>query len=146
MSLNRAFAGRVYPPTEPFEVSRDAIRRFAAAIGDDTPACHAVEAARALGHPDLVAPPTFAILLTMGADEPVVRDPELGLDYRHVVHREQRFRHHRPIRAGDVLRVTVTVTDVRTVARTDVLVTTAEVHTVAGEPVCETVCSLACPT
>jgi acyl dehydratase len=138
MALNRRFVGRKYPPTEPYEVGREKIREFAAAVGEDSAACYDVATAVRLGHPDLIAPPTFAIVLSMRADEQVVRDAELGLDYSKVVHREQRFTHHRPVCAGDALTVVVTVRDIRTIAGNELLITTGEITTVAGEPVCTT--------
>ena len=57
-------------------------------------------AARALGHADVIAPPTFAIVLTLKAGHQVIMDPELGIDYSRVVHGEQRFVHTRPDSRG----------------------------------------------
>jgi acyl dehydratase len=131
--LDQSFAGRKYPPTPPYEVGREKIREFAEAIGDDNPAYRDPEAARALGHPDVVAPPTFGIVLSMGAGRQVIADPELGLDYSRVVHGEQRFVSARPVRAGDRLTVTVTVEDIRAAAGNDMLTTRGEVSTVEGE-------------
>ena len=54
--------GRVYPATEPYEVGREKIREFADAIGDDNPAYRDKAAAKALGYPDVIAPPTFPIV------------------------------------------------------------------------------------
>src|SRR3712207_7418691 len=45
------------------------------------PAHHDVEAARALGHADLVAPPTFAIVVAQRADAALIADPEAGIDF-----------------------------------------------------------------
>ena len=94
MALDQSFVGRTYPPTPPYEVGREKIREFAEAIGDANPAYRDPEAARALGHPDVIAPPTFGIVLSMTAGRQVIADPELGLDYSRVVHGEQRFVHH----------------------------------------------------
>ena len=49
--------------------------------------------------------------------------------------REQRFVHVRPIRAGDLLQVVVTVADIRAAAGNDLVSTRTEVSTVSGEPV-----------
>ena len=136
MPLDQSFVGRTYPPTPPYEVGREKIREFADAIGDPNPAYRDPEAARALGHPDVVAPPTFGIVLSMRAGAQVIFDPELGLDYSKVVHGEQRFVHHRPIRPGDRLTVTVTVEAIRAAAGNDLVTTRGDVATVAGEPVC----------
>jgi acyl dehydratase len=135
MPLDQSFVGRSYPPTAPYAVGREKIREFAAAIGDDNPAYFDVAAARALGHPDVVAPPTFAIILTLPAGHQVALDPALGLDYTRVVHGEQRFTHTRPIHAGDELTVVVSVEKIRSVGGADIVTTRGEIATTAGEPV-----------
>ena len=91
MALDPRFIGRTYPPATVYEVGREKIREFANAIGDPNPAYRDPDAARALGHPDVIAPPTFAIVMTLAAADQVTHDPELGLDYSRVVHGEQRF-------------------------------------------------------
>jgi acyl dehydratase len=133
--LDQSFVGRTYPPTPPYEVGREKIREFADAIGDANPAYRDPEAARALGHPDVIAPPTFGIVLSMTAGRQVVADPELGLDYSRVVHGEQRFVSARPVRAGDRLTAVVTVENIRSAAGNDMITTRAEVSTADGEPV-----------
>jgi acyl dehydratase len=135
MPVDTSLIGRVYPPTEPYEVGREKIREFADAINDPNPVYRSVEAARALGHPDVIAPPTFAIVQTLRAGHLVIMDPALGIDYSRVVHGEQRFVHARPVRAGDVLQVVVTIEEVRVAAGNDILTTRADVSTVEGEAV-----------
>ncbi len=133
MPVNQSFAGREYPPTEPYRVSREKIREFAEAIKDDNPAYRSVEAARALGHPDVVAPPTLPILLTIPAGHQLLADPEAGIDYGRVVHGEQKFVHERPVHAGDILQVVVRVDSIRSAAGNDLINTSAQVRTVEGE-------------
>jgi acyl dehydratase len=135
MAVDATYVGRVYPPTPPYEVGREKIREFADAINDQNPVYRDRAAAEALGYPDVIAPPTFAILLSLKAGHQVIADPDLGIDYSRVVHGEQRFVHHRPISAGDVLQVVVTVDDIRTAAGNDLVTTRAEISTVEGEPV-----------
>jgi acyl dehydratase len=135
MALDQSFAGRTYPPTAPYAVGREKIREFADAIGDPNPVYRDRAAAEALGHPDVIAPPTFPIVLSMRAAHQVVLDPELGLDYSRVVHGEQRFVYHRPVRAGDELVVVVTVESIRSAAGNDIMTTRGDVSTTAGEPV-----------
>src|SRR5206468_278603 len=135
MPVDQSFKGRVYPPTRPYEVSREKIREFADAINDDNPAYRDRAVAESLGYPDVIAPPTFAIVLTLKAGHQVITDPEFGIDYSRVVHGEQRFVHHRPVVAGDVLEVVVTVEDIRTAAGNDIVTTRADVRTADGEPV-----------
>jgi acyl dehydratase len=135
MSVDPTFIGRVYPPTDPYEVGREKIREFADAVSDPNPAYRDPAAARALGYPDVIAPPTFALEVTLRAGHQVIMDPELGIDYSRVVHGEQRFVHHRPIHAGDLLRVVVSVEDIRQAAGNDIVTTKSDVQTVDGEAV-----------
>lgn len=135
MALNREYIGRAYPGARVYEVGREKIREFAEAIGDTNPAYTDPDAARALGHPDVVAPPTFATVVTLQAGGQAVFDPGLGLDYSLVVHGEQTYVHHRPIRPGDQLSTSVTITDIRDAGRNEIMVLTMEL-TNNGEKVC----------
>jgi acyl dehydratase len=142
MALDPGLVGRSYPPSAVYEVSRAKIAEFAAALGDQDPAYRDPEAARALGHPDVIAPPTFAIVISLGAANVVLDDPEVELDYSRVVHGEQRFTHHRPIRAGDRLVARTTIESVRHVAGNDLLTTRVELAAEDGEAVCTAVSML----
>jgi acyl dehydratase len=135
MPLDASSAGRTYPPTPPYEVGVEKIREFADAIGDTNPVYRDRDAAKDAGHPDVVAPPTFAFVLTFQASRQVIDDPELGIDYSRVVHGEQRFVHTRPVRAGDALTTTVTIDAVRSAGGHDMVTTRSDVSTVDGEPV-----------
>jgi acyl dehydratase len=135
MPVDQSFVGRVYPPTAPYEVGREKIREFADAVNDPNPAYRDPVAARALGHADVIAPPTFAIVVTLKAGHQAITDPDFGIDYSRVVHGEQRFVHTRPIVAGDVLQVVVTIEDVRTAAGNDIVTTRSDVGTVGGDSV-----------
>jgi acyl dehydratase len=135
MPIDPSYAGRTYPPTHPYEVGVEKIREFADALGDPNPAYRDREAAKALGHPDVIAPPTFPFVLTFRASRAVVDDPDLGIDYSRVVHGEQRFSYTRPVRAGDALTVRVTLESVRSAGGHDMLTSRSDVATVDGEPV-----------
>ncbi len=135
MALDQSYIGRVYPPSRPYEVSREKIREFAEAIGDDTPAYRDPQAAATLGYADVIAPPTFLIVLASRVAAQVVFDPDLGLDYSRVVHGEQRFVHLRPARAGDRLVGVLTVDNIRVAAGNDIISSRVELATEAGEPV-----------
>lgn len=136
MALNRDYIGRSFPASEPYEVSRVKIREFAYAIGDHNPVYLDVEAAKALGHPDVIAPPTFAIVISFQMGAHVVFDPGLGLDYSRVVHGEQAFSYTRPIHAGDVLVGTPRIVDIRDAGRNQAMTWEAVITTTEGEHVC----------
>ena len=135
MALDRELVGRSYPPSAVYEVGRAKIAEFATAIGDESPLYRDAEAARAAGHPDVIAPPTFAIAVSLEAAMVVLDDPDVGIDYSRVVHGEQRFVHHRPITAGDELMGELTVDSIRS-AGGHAMVTTRTELTAGGEPVC----------
>ena len=136
MTVNASFTGRTYPPTEPYVVGREKIREFAEAVG----ALDAVHAdpvqARARGYRDVIAPPTFAVLIAQKCDQQFIVDPEAGVDFSRLVHGEQRFVHHRPITAGDEIVGVLTVDSVKAVGGNSMVTTRTELSTVEGEPVC----------
>jgi acyl dehydratase len=136
MALDRALVGRSYPPSAVYEVGRAKIAEFAAAVGATDPVHTDAEAARAAGYQDVIAPPTFAIVVSLEAAMAVIDDPDVTLDYSRVVHGEQRFTHHRPIRAGDRLVATTTIDAARSVAGNDLLTARVDLATEDGEPVC----------
>ncbi len=133
MALDQALVGRTYPPTTPYEVGREKIREFAEAIGDDSPLYRDVAVATEHGYRDVIAPPTFPVVLTLPAGHQVTGDPALAIDYSRVVHGEQRFIYERPVVAGDVLSVVVTIDSLRSVGGNDLISTKAAVSTVEGE-------------
>ena len=80
------------------------------------------EAARAAGYADVVAPPTFPVVVQEHTLAQLLADEDAGIDFSRVVHGDQRFSYTRPVVAGDELRATMTVTSVRIIstARTSV--------------------------
>jgi acyl dehydratase len=134
MALNRDFIGRAFPSPEPYEITRLKIKEFADAIGDLNPVYRDQDAAKAAGHPDVLAPPTFPIVFSLGGD--ALDDPELGLNWAMVVHGEQRFEYRRPLRAGDVVITESTIADVRSIGRNERLEIQTVITTVEGEHVC----------
>ncbi|HEX5595666.1 MAG TPA: MaoC family dehydratase N-terminal domain-containing protein [Micromonosporaceae bacterium] len=135
MPMNPSFVGRSYPPTAPYQVGREKIREFATAVGATDPVHHDPEAARALGYADVVAPPTFPVIITMAAGQQVVEDPEIGVDFSRVVHGDQRFAYTRPVVAGDELVCVTTIEEIFSRGGHGFLTMRGEVSTADGEPV-----------
>ena len=136
MALNPEFVGRVYGPGAPYEVSRVKIADFADAIGEPSELCRDRDAAVKAGYPDVIAPPTFAVVISMHAADEANNDPGLGLDFSMVVHGQQSFSHARPLHAGDVVVATTTIESVKSVGAMSMLVTSTDISTVEGERVC----------
>jgi acyl dehydratase len=136
VALNADYVGRVSGPGEPYEVSRVKIAEFAAAVGDSSPLCRDRDAAVKAGYPDVIAPPTFAIVISMASAAAIQADPGLGLDYSMVVHGEQEFSYSRPLHAGDVVVATSTVASIRAVRSMSMMTVVTDISTVDGEHVC----------
>lgn len=125
--ISETHAGRSYPPTEPYEVTRAKIAEFAIALGDDNPAYQG---------DDPIAPPTFAAVIAGQAWAALWADDELGLALHRIVHGDQRITHLRPLRAGDVVTATLTIDKVRTRGTVDMINSSVSLVTPAGEEVC----------
>jgi len=136
MAVNAGFTGRVYPPTAPYAVGREKIREFAEAVGAQDVVHTDRAVARDRGYRDVIAPPTFAVLIAQQCDRQFIADPEAGIDFSMLVHGEQRFVHHRPITAGDEIVGVLTVDSVKLVGGNAMVTTRTELSTIEGEPVC----------
>ncbi len=136
MAINPDYAGRAFEPSEPYQVSRVKIAEFAAAIGEPSPLCRDRSAAQAAGYPDVIAPPTFAIVVTAAVTAKLMSDPGLGVNYAMIVHGEQSFTHSRPLHAGDVVVAQCTIESIKQVRTMTTMATVTEVRTVDGEHVC----------
>jgi acyl dehydratase len=104
--------GKSYPPAV-YAVGREKIREYAEAVGETNPVHLDLEAARAAGHADLVAPPMFAVVYGGRAFLPVLFDPELEINFAMLVHGSQEFRWDGPlVVAGDEISTVNTVKDI----------------------------------
>lgn len=127
--------GREYPTVGPYHVGSEEIRNFATAVKNTHPLHHDVQAARAAGHKDVVAPPTFLVSIAQRAEALMVNDPEANVDFSRVVHADQRFTHHRSVVAGDELYATATVASVKELAGNRLITTHVEIATAERAPV-----------
>ena len=112
--MNPDIQGRVFPPTAPYLVGREKVREFSRAVFSTSPLNFDPEAAVAAGYADVVAPPTFAVVVQEATLAQLLADPDAGIDFSRVVHGEQKFSYTRPIVAGDKLTATLTVASVKT--------------------------------
>jgi acyl dehydratase len=111
MPVKTEAVGKTYPPLT-YAVGREKIREYAFAVGETSPLHLDVEAARAAGHRDVVAPPMFAVVYSAPAMGPVMFDPEVGMNFAAMVHGGQEFRWGPLVVAGDEITTTVTVKDI----------------------------------
>ena len=130
--MNPELQGRVFAPTEPYLVGREKVREFARAVFATDPINLDVDAARAAGHADIVAPPTFAVVIQERTLAQLLAEPDSGIDFSRVVHGDQRFTSTRPIVAGDLLTATLTVSSVKTLGGHSIVTAESSVADAAG--------------
>jgi len=135
MPLNKAFEGREFAESPPYEVTAESIREFADAIGDPNPLYRDETAAKEAGYDAIIAPPTYLTKLNFIYSAEMMLDPDLGLNYALVVHGEQEYEYRRPVKAGDVLVAKPKIASIEAKGRNELLVSEAVVSTTAGEQV-----------
>lgn len=120
--MNPELQGRTFPPTEPYLVGREKVREFARAVFATNPINLDPEAARAAGYADVVAPPTFPIVVQELTLAQLLAEPDADIDFSRVVHGDQRFGYTRPVVAGDQLTATLTVSSVKSLGPHSIVV------------------------
>ena len=111
MPVDTQAAGKTYEP-KTYAVGREKVREYANAVGETNPVHLDVDAARAAGYADVVAPPMFAVVYSAPAMAPAVLDPEVGIDLAMMVHGGQEFAWAEPVVAGDEITTTASVKDI----------------------------------
>jgi len=133
--VNPELVGRDFAPTTPYLVGREKVREFARAVFADDPQHIDPAAARALGYADVVAPPTFAIVVTDATLQQLLAEPDSGIVLQNVLHAEQKFRYSRPIVAGDELTAKLAVTGIRAMGAAAMVTSESEITDAAGDHV-----------
>lgn len=109
--LNAEIIGRTFPGADSTIVTPESIAAFAAVVGETN-----LE----------VAPPTFAISITLDQSQTLLQD--CGLDWTRVVHGDQRFEIFRPIVAGDELICSSTIESARVMAGNEIISVRSDLH------------------
>jgi acyl dehydratase len=130
--VNPDLVGREFPPTAPYLVGREKVREFARAVFADAPQHTDVAAAQALGFADVVAPPTFAMVIQDLTLQMLLGLDDSGIVLSRTIHAEQRFRYTRPIVAGDELVARLRVTGIRAMGPAAMITSEAEISDVTG--------------
>ncbi|GGA69639.1 hypothetical protein GCM10011490_20320 [Pseudoclavibacter endophyticus] len=113
MSDSQGLVGRRYELPEPYLVGREHVRAMARALFATNRIHLEVEAARAAGYADVVAPTTFPAVLQDACMQLFLADPDAGIELQNVVHGDEGFRYERPIVAGDELRAVLEITSIK---------------------------------
>ena len=132
MAVDPDLAERDFPPTPPYLVGREKVREFARAVFATAPEHLDVDAARAAGHDDVVAPPTFAMVIADRTLQQLLADPSTGVVLERALHTDQQFAYSRPIVAGDELTGQLRVTRVRAMGPGAMVASQTEITDASG--------------
>jgi len=142
MPVNPELLGRVFAPAPPYLVGREKVREFARAVRATSPLNYDPGAASAAGYSDVVAPPTFAIVVQEATLAQLLAEPDAGIDFSRVVHGEQRFSYTRPIVAGDELTATLAVTSIKSLGGHSMVTAESSIADATGAHVVTTISTL----
>ncbi|WP_343709281.1 fused (3R)-hydroxyacyl-ACP dehydratase subunits HadA/HadB [Mycobacterium sp.] len=132
-SLLESRVGHYYEMDGTYLVGREKVREYARAVQDYHPAHWDVAAAAGLGYADLVTPMTFTSVPGMNCNRRMFESVVVGYDT--YMQTEEVFEQHRPIVAGDELRVDVELSSVRRFAGRHLITVTNTFTDIAGERV-----------
>jgi acyl dehydratase len=133
MSVNPELLATVFEPTESYVVGREKVREFASAVFATAPIHHDVDVAIAAGYFDVVAPPTFPIVIQEKTLQQLLTHSGAGIDFSRVVHGDQKFEYQRPLVAGDEVVATLRVTKIQSLGGHTMVTSESTITTTAGE-------------
>ncbi|MGE0214565.1 (3R)-hydroxyacyl-ACP dehydratase subunit HadC [Mycolicibacterium sp.] len=142
MALKTDIRGMVWKYPDVFVVGREQIRQYAASVKAFDPASHDVDAARQLGHPGLIAPPTFMSIFAVMIQRHFFQHVDVGFETMQIVQVDQRFLFRRPIKEGDQLTGTMYIQTVDERFGADIVTTRNVLTDQTGEIVMESFTTL----
>jgi len=140
--VNPDLTQRDFAPTAPYLVGREKVREFARAVQATAPLHHDVQAATTAGYRDVVAPPTFPIVIAEATLHQLLAEPDAGIDFSRVVHGDQRFSYSRPIVAGDEITATLRVASIKTLGGNSMVTSETAMVDADGEHVVTSISTL----
>ena len=138
-SLDLEALSKLEFPIVQYEVGREKIAEYVAALDDRNPLYRKPAAAREAGYRDVIAPPTFAALFASKPFRRALADQEWvdrsTIDPSRILHGEQTYEFERPVMPGDRLLVQSIVSDVVDKERVVLLLVATRVDNEHGERV-----------
>jgi len=108
--LDRSFIGKKYQSVV-FDVEKQRLRFFSLATGQTDAIYFDEEYAQPLGHPSLLAPPTFLTTIQMEQDKPFEYLDDPNIDIGRILHAYQNYEYFAPIYAGDRVTLDIHICD-----------------------------------
>jgi len=140
--VNPELQGRIFAPVAPYLVGREKVREFARAVFSTSAINTDPDAARAAGYADVVAPPTFPVVVQEATLAQLLAEPDGGIDFTRVVHGDQRFTYSRPVVAGDELTATLAVTSIKSLGGHAMVTAESTMVDAAGDHVVTSISTL----
>jgi acyl dehydratase len=135
--------GMHYRYPDYYEVEREKIREYAAAVQNDDASFFEEKAAAELGYDGLVAPLTFICVFGYKAQSAFFKHANIGVTDQQIVQVDQVLKFEKPIVAGDRLYCDVYVDSMRESHGTQIIVTKNIISNQDSEIVQETYTTLA---
>ncbi len=131
-------------PTISMDIERGRLAAFARATGATDPVYSDLDAAKNAGHRDVPVSPTFLFAIELEQADPFRWIRELEIDFKYVLHGEQRFDYHRVAYAGERLTANTTITDVfsKRGGALEFIIKKTAVTDEAGQPVADLTSSI----
>ncbi|BBZ00896.1 UPF0336 protein [Mycolicibacterium chitae] len=142
MAIAEEIIGTHYRYPDKFVVGREKIREYSSAVLDDHPAHFDADAAAELGHPSVIAPLTFIAVAGRRVQLEMFKKFDVGINIARVIHRDQKFKFHRPLAVGDELYFDSYLDSVLESHGTVITEVRAEVTDGNGEPVITSVVTM----
>ena len=124
--ISTQFIGKTYAPTS-YEIGREKLRDFVIATKADPKKFQEI------------VPPTFPVVYGQGLLSQVLFDSELNLNLAKLVHGEQEFIYHQPVRVGDVITSSARIDKIYQKGPHDFVVLTSEALNQKQEKVCDSI-------
>lgn len=143
MPLSPEIVGKHYRHPDFYEVGREKVREYAAAIKNDDAAYYDETDAADLGHGSLLAPLTFMSVFGYTAQVAFFESVNVGITDAQIVQVDQEFKFLLPTNVGDRLYCDVYAHTYRQAHGTDIIVLKTIISNGSGEVVQETYTTLA---
>jgi acyl dehydratase len=137
VALSPDIVGMTYVYPDHYEVGREKIREYAAAVRNEDAAYFDDAAAAALGHDAILAPLTFISILGLKAQMAFFEHHNIPITEEKLVQAEQGLTMLRPIKAGDKLHCHIRLESLRRAFGADVLTIRSRITNQDGEIVQE---------
>jgi acyl dehydratase len=142
MAIKIDIRGMVWKYPDKFVVGREQIRQYAQAVKAEDPASHSEEAAAEAGHDAIIAPLTFMSIFAVMIQRHFFQHNDVGFETMQIVQVDQKFKFHRPIKAGDELTGTMYIDTVDERFGADIVTTRNLLTDQSGEVVMESFTTL----